>query len=519
MAAKLALFNRVRALHYEQLVRECDTVALVRLLREPRERVLSVTEQPLWLVRLEAIVARSTVPPERFDPRKPWAYDESSGLKYCARCMGHFYHSWIHNLSWVRYCFVHTDVPLAPVSARHSRTPELALVAVLHAAWLPRFGRFLREPGDFDQAFADLSNRQLMHRARGLGALFGTADCDSGTHKSGLCEVRASCINQGLTVIHGDAPTHGALVRGIVSVVRQTSEHALNRHETQKFAWQGSARFGRGDEPPEFWDHLAQVLSAAVLTEQRTLLHSLVARLSLGHEGCLRALAVRHERGDHDVASLNNKGEPSYLAYRVRHQGVCPRLVTLDLLAQLLHPYFLRRLTDLDLQTLLPPSDEIAFRDPKAPPIPEGPEVPDAAQATSNTPSILDIPEWQRYRCTEEVPVPQGPAVDDFAHHLRALEWAIFRIENNWGSLSLQAALSGVVRDMRLVVIVSRHENGETQSSYLGPDGPLPPDWAALSQLQPSHEEAALRALDELDLAQLSSIWRSAELLTNSLRV
>jgi hypothetical protein len=295
--------------------------------------------------------------------------------------------------------------------------------------------------------------------------------------------------------------------------MRQTSEHALNRHAAQKFAWQGSVRFSGGDEPPEFWTHLAQVLSAAAPTEQRTLLHSLAARLSLGHEGCVRALAVRYEQGDHVVASLNSQGEPSYLAYRVRHHGVCPRLVTLELLAQLLHPHFLRQLTDL--QTLLPRSGEIAFVNSEAPSIPEGPY---AVQVTSDVPSIVNTPEWKRYRCTAEVPVPQGPAVDDFAHHLRALEWAIFRIENNWGNLSLRAALRSVIRDMRLVVIVARHEKGGIQTSYLAPNGPLMPDWAALNQFQPSHEEATLCALDELDAGQLSSIWRSAGLLINSLQ-
>lgn len=170
IAVKLAIFNRTGALAYEAEVRGCGPASLSRLLQEPLQRVRAVIEQPAWVGEMDALIEQSIILREdKWDAQRVTAHYNH---KYCPQCLESFYHSWIHDLSWMDHCFVHRGTELVVVPPA-SRAPQSRAVAdKLYAAWTPALQNHIRSAETSRALFDRLSNRKLLHAAKALGALF-----------------------------------------------------------------------------------------------------------------------------------------------------------------------------------------------------------------------------------------------------------------------------------------------------------------------------------------------------------
>lgn len=559
ISAKLAIFNHVGVDQYERTVRECRTRALALLLREPLSRVRTVVESPVWLQCLERFIDNSSILGEGSRNDRQHALS----LKYCPECAGNFYHSWLHNLSWIDHCFVHQGTRLA-VSAREVvRTDAQNLITRLYDRWHVSFGAFLRTPERFDGAFSSLTTRMIMRRARALEVLFdprdytpvrdpaqsvtsvfserrehaplplpsafssesmrgvGAADALCSTdgrgaggegesrrggkgeegegagNVEGKEEVKAeggqaeigSCELKGHrrigALLSGEAPSRAALIRGVVSTLHGATEpsHMLNRSHRSRQICRGCADFAPGSMAADFWAHLAHTLSTGERGPERALLEDFLERLAIGHEDCLKELEHRYAAGYHFVPEYDEFDDNRYVAYRLRHEKVCPRLVTFDFVACLLRPHFLQH--DLARHVLVYRSIQRQVK---------------WVHAGFGPVNILSSPEWRQYVCTHDVRgvFPRKAHSEDFAHHLRALEWALFRKEGLAYELGrIQPAAIEIAKDLQLVVIAVRRDDGGASRTYFDDTETLLPDWGALARRRPSHAGDSFHALKD----------------------
>lgn len=538
IAAKLAIFNRVGPRSYERIVRECDGRALAKLLREPLSRVRAATEPPGWALEMDRVIDHSLILSES----KPHDVQQATRLKYCSRCLDDFYHSWVHNLSWIDHCFVHRKVALTVCDKKHPLSAASSLTTQLHMAWQPRFQDFLRTPQLFEGVFSRLGNRKLLGAARALGALFTPAEPDPTDARSFRCPTFALYVEKhesptdtaetredgvegpgaprnGIEVrdprrpwtiddnseeagrvCYATAMTRAALACGVVSAIRRTTDHPLVRapdHKRTNFL--GSVVFASYSEPPDFWSHLAHVLATGRPCPERTLLEDFIARLSDGHERCLKALRGHYDRGDHGLGSLNGLEDSRHIAFHAREHGVCPRLLTLDLVTYMLRPQFLSRKTRLEVFEPRASHGRV-----------------DWLHAAFGPVSIFGSPEWRQYRSIREsrVVFPRAAALEDFTHHLRALEWALMRREClGHASGHVSVALEDIARDLQQVIVSSGCADGETRHAYFAATGALP-DWDALSVRVPSHVRDTPSALAEgRDLASRKLMERFPDLM------
>jgi len=526
IAAKLAIFNHVGPRSYEQIARECNSRALAKLLREPLSRVRAAIEPPAWALEMDRVIDRSLILSES----EPHDVRRASRLKYCSRCLDDFYHSWVHNLSWMDSCFVHRRVALTVCRTEHPFSAASSLVAQLHVAWQPRFQDLLRTPQLFEGVFSRLGNRKLMGAARALGALFSPAEPDPTDARSFRCPTFALDMEKhesrtgtaetpedgvkgpagprdgdGDSLGEGDGDTkrpwtiddneeetgrvwyattttRAALACGVASAIRRTTDHPLTRahpdHKKMKFL--GAVVFASYSHQPDFWSHLAHVLAAGVPSPERALLEDFIARLSHGHEACLQTLRGHYDRGDHGLGSLNGLEDSRYIASHVRGGGVCPRLLTLDLVTYMLRPHFLSRKMRLEVVEQRTSHGRV-----------------DWLHAAFGPVNIFESPEWRQYRGAygSTMVFPRTAALADFAHHLRALEWALMRRECvGKASRHVSVALQEIASDLQQVVVSSGCTDGETRHAYFAATG-ASPDWEALSTRVPSHAQDTPGAL------------------------
>lgn len=499
IAAKLAVFNYVPARRYESVVYACDVRQLARLLREPLSRVRTV-DYPGWWEHVEQFIARSHF--VSASDAHEWRLLRSP--KYCPRCVTQFYHSWIHNLPWMERCFVHHESQLEALTYRPGLTALSSLVKELHSTWQPRFTNYVRQPHNFEGIFTALSNRSLSSAGRALAALFEPSSCEEeGAARAQSTSFAADAAGgRALDVLrNGLARTPAALVRAAVTVSTGTPDHLLNRIHGQALTCQGSARVEQGRQVPEFWAQLAHVLAdwqQSAHHAQRFLLQALIARLSRGHETCLEALVEHIRAGGSYTSRFDNPESALYAAYHLRDAGVCPRLVTFDLLTRMLRPPFLCGRVYMEAGSTRPRVHWV--------------------HAACGPVNILASPEWRfqpRIHGGAVPMFPAGEALENFARHLLAVEWAFFRAECQGAQPQLIVpALEAIVNDLDLAVVMLDCSNGETKCCYLAPASPPFPDWGALVGRHPTHASSSSRALLELltqDRAGLERAVRSRD--------
>lgn len=106
--------------------------------------------------------------------------------------------------------------------------------------------------------------------------------------------------------------------------------------------------------------------------------------------------------------------------------------------------------------------------------------------------NILSSPGRRQYVCAHDVRgvFPRKAHSEDFADHLRALEWALFRGEGLADDLErIQSVATDIANDLRLIVIATRRSDGRTSCAYFDETETLLPDWSALARRWPSHAE------------------------------
>lgn len=519
VTVKLAIFNHVVTSRYENTVRECSARALARLLHEPLARVRTVVEKKAWHRRVELFISSSVILKER----NKYDRQEAINLKYCAKCAANFYHSWIHSLSWLDYCFVHHDVRLTIFEKYFGQTDTSALMRGLHTLWSSNFGEFLRTPERFEVAFSSLSTHKILRRERALEALFVSRDgesvsgCSSATtsavfpFEQGATPSRLSVYEdserkpwkreqdgqegEGAHVGRGDslegrqsdvlllgrAPSRSALICGAASTLSSTTEHPLNEGYQPHLVYRGSVEFELGSKVPDFWAHLTYLLSTGEDGPERTLLEDFLKRLSVGHEDCLQVLEDQYAAGAHLAVLYDPYDDRQYLAYRLRKRGVCPRLVTFDLVTFLLRPSFLHHTAGWHALTYRTGRSRVGW-----------------VHAAFGPVKILESPEWRQYICTYDPGwvFPKKSGYEDFAHHLRALEWALFRKERRSAELGpIELTANDTVRDLQMVVIGCESREYRPYCTYFDGDEASCPDWSTLSNRYPAHANDSFRAL------------------------
>jgi len=109
---------------------------------------------------------------------------------------------------------------------------------------------------------------------------------------------------------------------------------------------------------------------------------------------------------------------------------------------------------------------------------------------------------------------PRTAALEDFAHHLRALEWALMRWECvGKASRHVSVALQEIAGDLQQVVVSSGCTDGEMRGTYFAATS-ASPDWEALSARIPSHAQDTPRALAEgRDVASRKLMERFPDLM------
>ncbi|WP_171022471.1 hypothetical protein [Variovorax sp. 3P27G3] len=281
------------------------------------------------------------------------------------------------------------------------------------------------------------------------------------------------------------APSRGALVRGVVSTLQETTEHLLNQTHQSRQVCRGQSDFSADSSYPDFWGCMAHVLSTHEYSPEQALVSNFFGRLKNGHEGCLKRLKDRYDEGDHCVPSFDGFDDNQYIAYRLRRCGVCPRLVTFELLQHLLSPNFVRNKI-----TMGAISSRSPFHEKK------------------NWPPIWiwmkNIPrsnEWDERSFSSSARRVLPPLARKllFEQHLRALEWALFRKEGFAGELGrIGLAANEIVCDFRLVVVSTKRYDGGVSHTYFDSEESARPDWSALTKQRPSHINDSFQALKDV---------------------
>ncbi|MDP9973735.1 hypothetical protein J2W39_004998 [Variovorax paradoxus] len=561
IAAKLAIFNRVDVLAYVPEVLGCSPSALSRLLREPLHRVRVATERPAWVGEMDALIKRSAI---RWESE--WdAKNMALRRKYCTQCLESFYHSWIHDLSWMDYCFVHRRTKLAVISPVYQVPEAHSLVKKLHTTWNPALESHIRSPEASLPLFARLSNRRLLHALKALGAQFEPTPSSEVSHGAFTCHPVAmnswwEAIEQRdgaaavpwkgtLEVEQADgerqesvadaspgdvqeeqparedavleqnepsapgyaraevgiitdvrAHTRAALACALVSAIRKSTNNWLTQHHEKyrQLHFAGETRFAPYSASPNFRAQLAHVLATGSRGRERLLLKEFIARLSHGHERCLEKLHRCYDRWDHLAMVENSPMDSDYIAYHLREHGVCPRLVTLDLVTRLLRPHFLCADRRMDvLERRASPGRDVW------------------QHAALRTQGLFGSHEWHAYKWAYKSTLvfPHSVEVEHLSHILRALEWAFWRRESRGhGPKPIDVVLNEIVFDQQLVMVRAEEvdkdfRGGELLCTYFSPDGVDPPAWDALTVGDSLHVRRTLRVLDEIRTSDLPSRW------------
>lgn len=611
--AKLAIYNHVEAFHYQRQVESRSLTALARLLREPLHRVRGALERPAWVDGMDTLLERSVVFLEaraKLDAESA-IMPATTAHRYCNHCMRSFYHSWMHDLSWLDHCFVHRRVKLTKVPYVNLMPSKSMLVKHLHERWQPVLASYIRTPQDFSDALATLSNRRLIYAVKALGTMFVPETSDKDDMRSFECHPVAlgSWLDayQHHEASHGEpsgnvdgdvssdppdlsdpkdalggmdvdtAPQRGAGVgtapldgagadvaplggvgvsaappdgadpetvrnarveredantapasfevapwefssadvgtitrsRGhtrcaiacaVASATRQTTDNLLTRHhpEHREMRFLGEARFACYSRRPHFWGHLAHVLSTGVKGPERSLIEGFISRLSHGHEDCLGSLRKCYGRQDHLSFAPETFHEDDYIAYHLRDHGICPRLLTLDLVTRMLRPQFL-----CQMQRRKGAEDRA------------GKGRDNWLHAGLRPRGLFESHEWLPYERKYEATLvyPHSSELEHFTHHLNELECAFLRRERQGhGSKRIDHAMHDVLFDQRLVSVAATQPDrdghaGQLLYTYFSAKGGQSPDWGELAQRDAGHAQRTANLLEEIRVSDLKPTW------------
>ncbi|MDP9607243.1 UNVERIFIED_ORG: hypothetical protein J2W38_007064 [Variovorax paradoxus] len=562
IAVKLAIFNRTDALAYEAEVRSCSPSALSRLLREPLHRVRVATERPTWVGEIEMLIEQSVILRE-----SKWdAQIMATRRKYCPKCLESFYHSWIHDLSWMDRCFVHRRTELAVVPAVYLVPESRSIAKKLYAMWIPALENHIRSPEASLALFTRLSNRKLLHAAKALGALFEPSPSSEDSPGAFACHPVA--LNSWWKTIEerdgsGAIPweksvqqarlTHDDGRESIAGAFPDDSHEAPLAHSVSGPARNGVT--GQGYARAE----------VGIVTQARA--HTRAA-LACGLVSAIRQstdnwLTRHHERHRH----LRFVGQARFATYsappdfrehlaHVLATGARgrERLILKDFIARLSRgherclealrkgydrwdhlvaveksptdsdyiAYHLRahdvcaRLVTLDLVTrMLRPHFLCEDRRLEVAERRSSPGLDTWQHAALRHQDLFGSHEWHPYKWAYQSTLvfPQDAEVQHFAHMLRAIEWAFFRRESRGHDAKpIDVALNGILNNQRMVVVTAEGVEEDFQGreliyTYFSPDGADVPDWGALAERDPLHVKRGVRVLDEIRTYDLPSRW------------
>lgn len=558
ISAKLAIYNHVGVFHYVREVYSRSLPALARLLREPLYRVRDALERPAWVSEVDALIDKSLIPREA-EMRSRSGFTWRAPHRYCSDCMSSFYHSWMHDISWLDHCFVHRATPLTRMPFFNFLTGESPSVRHLHDAWKPALVTYIRTPHAFDGPLARLSNRTLRGAGRALGTMFvpdtskpgATGSFEGhpmalaslrGTHEESQAAPRISRVALGEAV--------SATYAGQPAVAAPAGSHTLSAsHPVREDDRVTPAieHAAPGQSPAAGVGRMTHVragtrcaLACAVACAIRQTTDNVLTR----HHGAFQSMRFL---GKAKFVSLSKKPNFwTHLAYVLATGGSgAERTLIESLISRLAHghehclsalkacydredhlhwgpgapkesdhvAFHLRghgvcaRLLTFDLLTRMLCSEFLCQTKRKSGvQQPEAPRPEDWMHAGLRPYRLFESNEWNAYERSYDVTLvsPYSSQLTHFTHTLHELEWAFFRREClGHGSRSIDHVLHEILFDQHLMSVMAQTPGGQGRESemlyvYFGLDGGATPDWGELARRDPSHAQRTARVLKEI---------------------